>query len=193
MMDTLCFATNNRHKLNEVSKILQGKFKIVGLEELGHFDDLAEDFLTLEENARQKAEFVFGKYNVSCFADDTGLEVKALNGEPGVLSARYAGPQKNSTDNIALVLKNLSGKSNRKAQFRTVIALAMSEQSTHYFEGKVVGEIIDVPRGSQGFGYDPVFVPQGFNKTLAEMTIEEKNVISHRARAIEKLVAFLVR
>lgn len=193
MIPTLCFATNNLHKLNEVAHILNGKFKVIGLEELGHRDDLAEDFLTLEENARQKAEFVLAKYKIPCFADDTGLEVEALSGEPGVLSARYAGPQKNSSDNTALLLKNLSGKSNRKAQFRTVIAFARGGQDFHYFEGKVNGEIIETPRGTQGFGYDPVFVPEGFNKTLAEMSMEEKNAISHRAKAMTKLVAFLLR
>lgn len=192
-MITLCFATNNRHKLDEVANILQGRFKVIGLDQLGHDDDLAEDFLTLEENARQKAEFVFKKYNVPCFADDTGLEVEALEGEPGVISARYAGPQKNSLDNTALLLKNLYGKSNRKAQFRTVIAFARGEQDFHYFEGKVTGEIIDTPRGNYGFGYDPVFVPAGFNKTLAEMSMDEKNAISHRGRAMEKLVAFLLQ
>lgn len=193
MIDSICFATNNRHKLNEVAHILHGKFTVIGLEDLGHTADLAEDFFTLEENARQKAEFVFRKYNEACFADDTGLEVEALNGAPGVLSARYAGPQKNSADNTALLLKNLLGNPNRKACFRTVIALARGENDLHYFEGKVEGEIIDIPRGTQGFGYDPVFIPEGFNKTLAEMTMEEKNAISHRARAMAKLVAFLLQ
>jgi XTP/dITP diphosphohydrolase len=193
MIPTLCFATNNLHKLSEVANILRGKFKVIGLEDLGHTEDLAEDFFTLEENARQKAEFVFNKYKTPCFADDTGLEVETLNGGPGVLSARYAGPQKNSSHNTALLLKNLSGKSNRKARFRTVIAFARGEEDFHYFEGTVAGEIIDTPRGVQGFGYDPVFVPEGFNKTLAEMSMEEKNAISHRARAMAKLVTFLLQ
>jgi len=188
----LCFATNNRHKLFEVGHLLGKKFKLVSLQDLNHHEELAEDFLTLEENARQKAEFIFRKYKIPCFADDTGLEVAALNGKPGVLSARYAGPQKNSDDNISLLLENLKGQSLRSAQFRTVIVLVGEDYGVQSFEGKVEGTIIDQPRGTKGFGYDPVFVPTGYNITLAEMTVEEKNSISHRAIAVHKLVRFLL-
>jgi XTP/dITP diphosphohydrolase len=191
MTETLCFATNNQHKLAEVKSLLGAKFNVVGLAELNHQEDLAEDFLTLDANAKQKAEFIFQRYNTPCFADDTGLEVETLKGEPGVLSARYAGPQKSSSDNIVLLLKNLSGKADRTAQFRTVICLVRSETEIHYFEGIVEGEIINEPRGSQGFGYDPIFVPKGFTKTLAEMSMDEKNKISHRAKAVNQLVTFL--
>lgn len=193
MINTLCFATNNKNKLAEVNNLLAGKVKLIGLSDLNHSDDLAEDFFTLEENAHQKAEIIFKQYGVPCFADDTGLEVDALNGEPGVLSARYAGPQKNSSDNIKLLLKNLEEKSSRKARFRTIICLINSSGKASYFEGKVEGEIIDELRGNKGFGYDPIFVPNGFTKTLAEMSMDEKNRISHRAMAIHKLVNDLIK
>ena len=192
MFDTLCFATNNQNKIREVEPLLKGRVRLISLKDLGHQDDLAEDFLTLEENARQKAEFVFKKYGVPCFADDTGLEVDALHGEPGVLSARYAGSQKNSSDNISLLLKNLTDKSDKTARFRTVIALVAGVNNVQSFEGTVEGKIIDDLRGTDGFGYDPVFVPQGFEKTLAEMSLVEKNKISHRAKAIQKLVDYIL-
>ena len=192
MIETVCFATNNQNKLAEVKNLLGSKFNLLGLSDLNYKEELAEDFYTLEENAKQKAEFIYRQFKIPCFADDTGLEVVALNGAPGVLSARYAGNQKSSSDNISLLLKNLKDKTQRRAQFRTVICMVTSEVEIKYFEGKVEGEIINELRGRQGFGYDPVFVPDGFNKTLAEMSMEEKNAISHRAMAIKKLTQYLL-
>jgi XTP/dITP diphosphohydrolase len=186
----LCFATNNQYKLEEIRVMLGPDFQLTGLEEIGCLEELAEEQNTLEGNSYQKAEYVFNKYGVACFADDTGLEVEALNGAPGVISARYAGEQRSSIDNINLLLKNLKGVSNFKARFRTVITL-ITPAITKQFEGIVEGEITDQLRGEGGFGYDPVFIPTGFSKTLAEMTIEEKNKISHRAQAFNKLVEFL--
>jgi XTP/dITP diphosphohydrolase len=187
----LCFASNNNHKLSEIRPLLEPDFSILSLAEIGCFEELAETQDTLEGNSRQKAEYVFDRYNVPCFADDTGLEVEALDHAPGVYSARYAGEHKNSNDNIDLLLKNLKEKSNRKARFRTVITLAGFEGGIHLFEGVVEGTIINSRKGTDGFGYDPVFQPAGFNKTFAEMSLEEKNGISHRARAILKLITFL--
>lgn len=188
----LCFATNNAHKLEEIRAILGDTIAVRSLNDIGCHEELAEDQDTLEGNSLQKAKYVFDQYGIACFADDTGLEVEALNGEPGVYSARYAGPQRDSADNIALLLNNLQGKTNRRARFRTVITLVRPD-NTQPFEGIVTGTIISTPRGEGGFGYDPVFLPDGYSKTLAEMSMAEKNQISHRARAIEKLVAFLKR
>ena len=189
-MIDICFATNNEHKLEEIRAILGSKFKILSLEEIGCNEELPEERDTLEGNSLQKAEYVFQKYKVACFADDTGLEVEALRGAPGVYSARYAGDQRNSEHNIDLLLKNLEGKGNRKATFRTVITL-IQPSVLHQFEGIVEGSILEDRKGKGGFGYDPVFLPKGFSKTLSEMSMEEKNQISHRARAMEKLVEFL--
>lgn len=186
----ICFATNNAHKLEEIRVILGSKFKILSLEEIGCNEELPEERDTLEGNSLQKAEYVFQKYKVACFADDTGLEVEELNGAPGVYSARYAGEQRNSERNMNLLLKNLEGKGNRKARFRTVITLIQSKE-VHQFEGIVKGTILKERKGKGGFGYDPIFMPVGYSKTLAEMSMEEKNQISHRARATEKLVEFL--
>lgn len=186
----VCFATHNQHKIEEVRALLSPDFPLVGLDEIGCNEDLPETQATLEGNSLQKAEFVFNNFKVSCFADDTGLEVTSLNGDPGVYSARYAGPQKNSAENISLLLKNLQGIANREARFRTVITL-ITPAVTKQFEGIVEGYIIDELRGSSGFGYDPVFIPKGFDKTLAEMTLAEKNLISHRALALQKLVGYL--
>lgn len=186
----VCFATNNQHKIQEVRAILSPDFPLVGLEQIGCTEELPEERDTMEGNSLQKAEYVFNNYKVTCFADDSGLEVDALNGAPGVYSARYAGPQKNSQDNIRLLLKNLAGISNRKARFRTVITL-ITPALTKQFEGIVEGHIIDELKGTLGFGYDPVFVPVGFDKTLAEMSLDEKNKISHRAIALAKLVEYL--
>jgi XTP/dITP diphosphohydrolase len=186
----LCFATNNRHKIEEVRAHLGPDFHLAGLEEIGCNEELAEDQSTLEGNSIQKAEYVYKNFGVSCFADDTGLEVEALNGAPGVISARYAGAQRSAEDNIQLLLKNLAPLQNRRARFRTVITL-ITPAFTKQFEGIVTGQIIDEHRGSGGFGYDPVFLPDGFNKTMAEMSMEEKNSISHRARAVNNLVEFL--
>lgn len=189
-MTELCFATNNRKKTEEVSQMLEGKYKLLTLEDIGCHEELAEDQNTLEGNSRQKAEQVWQKYNISCFADDTGLEVEALNGEPGVYSARYAGPQRRDSDNIKHLLQNLKGKENRKARFRTSITLILNGEEQQ-FEGIVNGYITEDLKGDKGFGYDPVFVPEGFDKTFAQMTPEEKNAISHRGRAVQKLVDFL--
>ena len=186
----ICFATNNEHKLEEIRAILGSKFKILNLEEIGCNEELPEERDTLKGNSLQKAEYVFQKYKVACFADDTGLEVEELNGAPGVYSARYAGEQRNSERNMDLLLKNLEGKGNRKARFRTVITL-IQPSGLHQFEGIVEGSILEDRKGKGGFGYDPVFLPKGFSKTLAEMSMEGKNQISHRARATEKLVEFL--
>jgi XTP/dITP diphosphohydrolase len=186
----LCFATNNQHKIQEVRAHLGPDFHLAGLAEIGCSEELAEEQSTLEGNSYQKAEYVFKNFGVACFADDTGLEVEALQGAPGVYSARYAGDQRRAEDNMKLLLKNLEGFQNRKARFRTVITL-MTAAFTKQFEGIVTGQIINEYRGTGGFGYDPIFLPDGFNKTLAEMTMEEKNTISHRARAVNKLVDFL--
>lgn len=186
----LCFATNNAHKLEEIKAILGNKFQILSLEDINCKEELPEERDTLEGNSLQKAEYVFNKYKISCFADDTGLEVEALMGAPGVYSARYAGEQRSADDNINMLLYNLQGEQNRKARFRTVITLIQSG-NMHQFEGIVEGTIITERNGKGGFGYDPVFVPNGFSKTMAEMTSMEKNQISHRARATQKLVEFL--
>lgn len=187
---TLCFATNNQHKIKEVQALLGSDFTLVGLADIGCTEELAEDQTTLEGNSLQKAKYVFDRYHVSCFADDTGLEVEALRGAPGVYSARYAGQQRNAFDNMKLLLENLRDSKNKKARFRTVITL-MEPSSQLQFEGILNGAIIGEPRGAEGFGYDPVFLPEGYTKTLAEMALNEKNTISHRARAIEKLVTHL--
>ena len=186
----ICFATNNDHKLQEVRQLLPANFQLVSLAEIGCHEDLREDQNTLEGNSLQKAKYVFDNYGVSCFADDTGLEVEALDGAPGVYSARYAGEQRNSADNIQLLLKNLEGKKNRKARFRTVFTL-VTPNITKQFEGIVEGEILSSTRGDGGFGYDPVFLPKGMSQTMAELSMEAKNEISHRGRATRKLVAYL--
>jgi len=186
----ICFATNNDHKLQEVRQLLPTNFQLVSLADIGCHEDLREDQNTLEGNSLQKAKYVFDKYGLSCFADDTGLEVEALDGAPGVYSARYAGEQRNSADNIQLLLKNLEGKKNRKAKFRTVFTL-VTPNITKQFEGIVEGEILSSTRGDGGFGYDPVFLPKGMSQTMAELSMEAKNEISHRGRATRKLVAYL--
>jgi XTP/dITP diphosphohydrolase len=183
----LCFATNNRHKLEEVTKAFNDNIRILSLKELSVFDELPETQNTLEGNALQKAQFVFDKLKIPCFADDSGLEVEALNGDPGVYSAHYAGPQRDSDNNIDLLLKNLNNIQNRKAKFRTVIALIGLGETT-LFEGSVNGNISHDRKGNGGFGYDPVFIPDGFSKSFAEMSLDEKNTLSHRAIAVRKLV-----
>lgn len=186
----LVFATNNRHKLDEIRELLGDGFELLTLSDIGCNEDIPEEQPTLEGNARQKAFYVYEKYGYSCFADDTGLEVDALSGEPGVLSARYAGPGKDPQDNMDKVLKKMEGISNRKARFRTVISLVLEGEETQ-FEGVVKGEIIREKRGGAGFGYDPVFLPAGYDRTFAEMDVDEKNAISHRGRAVTKLIRFL--
>lgn len=188
----LYFATNNIHKLKEVQEVVGDSFQIESMRSLGINEDIPEDQQTLEGNALQKARFLYDRTGESCFADDTGLEVDALNGAPGVYSARYAGEAKNSLDNMALLLKNMSGIQNRKARFRTVIALILDGKE-YLFEGVVNGTIAEEPRGTAGFGYDPLFVLDGYSTTFAEMDSEAKNAISHRGRAVEKLAAFLLK
>lgn len=188
----VCFATNNLHKLEEViDAVAAEKIQIVSLAEIGCKEELPETRDTLEGNSLQKAEYVLGKYDVPCFADDTGLEVAALNGAPGVYSARYAGPERNSDDNIQLVLDRLGDNDSRQAQFRTVITLIGVESRPLLFEGVVKGSITKARRGASGFGYDPVFMPDGFDRTFAEMTLAEKNKLSHRGKAVEKLINYL--
>ncbi|MCX2738595.1 non-canonical purine NTP diphosphatase [Pontibacter anaerobius] len=189
-MKKLCFATNNRHKLAEVSQMLEGKYELLSLQDIGCNEELPEEQDTLEGNSRQKAEYVWDNYSVSCFADDTGLEVEALNGEPGVYSARYAGPQRSDADNINKLLESLQGQQNRRARFRTSITLILDGQQ-HQFEGIVTGSIATEWQGDKGFGYDPVFIPDGHDRTFAQMSAGEKNAISHRGRATEELVRFL--
>lgn len=189
-MKTLVFATNNLHKLEEVRDILGGSFRIASLKEIGCTDDIPETADTLEGNALQKARYVKEKFGYDCFADDTGLEVEALGGAPGVFSARYAGPGHDSEANMQKLLKELERKTNRQAQFRTVVALLLDGEE-YTFEGIVRGTILTERRGTAGFGYDPVFVPEGYAETFAEMGSEEKNRISHRARAVQKLADFL--
>lgn len=189
-MRKLVFATNNAHKLEEVRAVLENKIEIISLNELGCYDDIPETADTLEGNALIKAAYVFEKFGLTCIADDTGLEVEALNGEPGVYSARYGGEPHDAQKNMQKLLKKLDGVENRKAQFRTVIVL-MDAQRELYFEGMIHGNIATVPSGNAGFGYDPVFIPDGYDKSFAELGAELKNRISHRALAVEKLVQFL--
>lgn len=189
-MKSICFATNNQHKLEEVRHALVPDFHVLSLNDIACNEELQETGNTLQANALQKAEYVFKNYGIDCFADDTGLEVEALNNEPGVYSARYAGLQRNSEQNIDLLLANLKEAKNRKAQFRTIICW-ITNNGTHYFEGIIKGEIIEARRGKGGFGYDAVFVPEGFSKTFAEMNMDEKNQLSHRAQAVRKLTTFL--
>ncbi len=191
-MNRICFATNNKHKLREVRSALEPRISIVSLEEIGCFDELPETTDTLEGNAMQKANFVLQNFGIPCFADDTGLEVDALNGQPGVYSARFAGPQRDDEDNIKLLLSRLGNSSNRQAQFRTVIALAGINEAPILFEGVIAGEIIENRKGTDGFGYDPVFKPKGSELTFAEMTLAQKNSMSHRGQAVRKLTDFLL-
>ena len=187
---TLIFATNNTNKLVEVRSILQGTFEILSLTEAGINIDIPEPYLTLEENACEKARVINKITNENCFAEDTGLEVPALGGEPGVKSARYAGEGRDFGKNIDKLLTNLKSIEDRKAQFRTVICLLLNGEQ-HIFEGLCKGIIIAERKGQSGFGYDPVFIPDGSDKTFAEMKLDEKNVFSHRKKAIEKLINFL--
>lgn len=191
-MRNIVFATNNKHKLFEVQNILGSTFSLKSLTDIGFDEDIPEDFDTLDQNASQKAWHIYNRFMMDCFADDTGLEVDALGGEPGVYSARYAGEQKNPHDNIIKLLRELEGISNRGAQFRTVVALIIDGEE-HRFEGIVRGKIIDKLLGSEGFGYDPIFVPDGYNQTFAEMDLNIKNRISHRGLAIAQLANFLLQ
>ena len=207
----IVFATNNEHKLSEIRAILGPSFEVVSLADIGCHEDIPETGTTLEENAMMKAEYIYNKYHLSCFADDTGLEVEALDGAPGVYSARYASMASNTSDtspashdseaNMARLLRELANNNNRKARFRTVIALiekkdvcpcgCTSIKLVHKFEGIVNGEITTEKSGAEGFGYDPIFRPDGYDKTFAELGTEIKNQISHRARATQKLAEYL--
>ncbi len=187
----IIFASNNKNKVQEIQNQVPKSIEIVTLEEIGCTEDIPETGSTLEENAIIKANYITEKYGLPCFADDTGLEIDALNGEPGVYSARYAGEDKNADKNMDLVLQKLQHKTNRKAQFKTVIALNINNEQ-HLFTGIVEGEIRKEKTGTNGFGYDPIFEPENLGKTFAEMTLEEKNKLSHRGRAVEKLIDFLV-
>ena len=186
----LVFATNNNYKLSEVVPLLDNRFELLSLEDVNCQEDIPEDHDTLEKNASQKAWYIYNKYKKSCFADDTGLEIDALDGKPGVWSARYAGPNRSAQDNMRKVLKELDGENNRKARFRTVISLIWKGKE-YQFEGVVDGTIITQQKGGEGFGYDPIFVPENYQETFAEMELSVKNKISHRSRAIKELVKFL--
>ncbi len=186
----LVFVTNNAHKLNEIRTMLNDRFRITSLAEIGCMDEIPETESTLEGNAFSKARYVYDRYGVHCFADDTGLEVEALGGGPGVFSARYAGPGKSPEDNMEKLLKELSEIKDRRARFRTVISLILAGKETR-FEGVVQGEIVREKRGTGGFGYDPVFRPLGCKLTFAEMAPDQKNRISHRGQAFEQLAGFL--
>lgn len=190
MKKNLIFATNNRHKIEEVTAILDGVCNISGLKEIGCFEDIPEDMDTIRDNAMQKARFIFEKYGFNCFADDTGLFVKSLDGEPGVYSARYAGEECDSQKNIDKLLDKLKDKKERKAFFMTVVALII-DGDEYYFEGVVNGEILSERHGDGGFGYDPVFMPEGFAQSFAQLGMDEKNKISHRALAIKAMSDFL--
>lgn len=186
----IIFATNNKHKLKEVQAVLGDGYRLVTPSELGITEEIQEDRPTIEGNASQKSHYLYERTGADCFADDTGLEVEALGGEPGVRSARYAGPGHDSERNMELLLRNMEGITDRRARFRTVISLILDGEE-HLFEGIVEGVLLTVPRGTNGFGYDPIFVPDGYAETFAEMSDEAKNAISHRGRAVAKLAAFL--
>ncbi len=187
MKRKLIFATNNQYKVDEIKNIIGDRLTLLSLKDLNFNENIPEEHNSLEANAAGKALYVYNKHKIDCFADDTGLEIEVLNGEPGVYSARYAGDQCNFDDNINKVLSKLKGINNRNARFRTVISLVENGHITN-FEGSTFGRILDERRGEHGFGYDPVFLPDGYKLTFAEMTMEEKNRISHRAKAIKKLV-----
>lgn len=186
----LVFATNNKNKILEVQQMLPETIEIVSLESIGCFEEIPETADTIEGNAVLKANYITEKYGFNCFADDTGLEVEALNGEPGVYSARYAGNQCNSEDNMHKLLEALADKTNRNAQFKTVIALNLNGKQ-HLFTGIARGEITTEKIGNKGFGYDPIFKPEGYNLTFAQLSLEEKGAISHRGKATNQLIAFL--
>ena len=186
----LIFATHNENKVIEIKNLIQKNIKLLSLSDIGFKDEIVEDGKSLHENSLIKAKYIKSKYGMNCFADDTGLEVQSLNNEPGVYSSRYAGYPINSNNNIKKLLENLSGFNNKNARFRTVISLIISE-NIFSFEGVIKGEITHEIRGNSGFGYDPVFIPSGYSKTLAELSLKEKNTISHRSIAINKMMNFL--
>lgn len=190
MMKTLVFATNNPHKLKEIKAKIGDSFELKSLKDIDVNEDIPEPYETLEKNAFNKARYIHDRYGYDCFADDTGLEIDALDGRPGVYSARYAGPQCHFQDNINKVLDEIKNETNRSARFRCVIALILNGKE-HQFEGTVEGKILTEEHGSEGFGYDPVFQPEGYKQSFAEMPLEIKNQISHRGRAVAKLTDFL--
>jgi len=189
-MQQLVFATNNAHKLEEVAAKLNGAIKLLSLNDIDFTDDIDETGTTFEQNASIKSHRIFNRYGLNCFGDDSGLEIDALSGEPGVYSARYAGEHGNHAANNQKVLESLQNVENRRARFRTVISLIW-EGEEHFFEGVVEGTIRKTLTGTAGFGYDPIFEPEGYTQTFAEMTMDQKNAISHRARAVEQMVLFL--
>lgn len=194
MMKKIVFATNNQHKLDEIRQILGSTFEVLSLNDIGCHEEIPEDHDTLQENALQKAKYIADHYEVDCFADDTGLEVEALNGEPGVHSARYAeGTDHDSEANMDKLLHKLGNNNNRRARFRTVIALIIRNQEEKLFEGIVKGHIAYEKKGTEGFGYDPIFVPDGYDESFAQLGLDIKNGISHRARAVAKLAEYLTK
>ena len=190
-MKNLVFATGNIHKLQEVQGLFKEGFALSCLKDVNITEEIPETADNLVDNALQKARYVYEKCGIPCFADDTGLEVDALGGAPGVYSARYAGEQKDSKLNMLLLLKNMNGKTNRDASFRTIIAYIDENAQEHIFEGEIKGKIIENMAGENGFGYDPIFVPEGYEETFAELSSEIKNTISHRARAMEKFLSYI--
>ena len=186
----ICFATNNVKKIEEIRRLLEPDFRVKSLAEIGCHQELPETGDTLEDNSLEKARYVLDHYGIACFADDTGLEVEALGGEPGVYSARYAGPERDNEANINLLLEKLKGKENRRARFRTVITW-VSANETEQFEGTVEGEILHERAGEKGFGYDPVFRPEGEQLSFAQMSMDQKNSMSHRGRALRKFLDFI--
>lgn len=186
----LVIASNNAHKIEEIKPLLPNTIELLSLNDIGCFEELPETQSTLEGNANQKAKYVYDNYGYNCFADDTGLEVEALNGAPGVYSARYAGEAKSAEDNMQKLLMELDGNSNRNAWFRTIISLIIDGEE-HQFEGRVDGTILESKQGEKGFGYDPIFQPQGYDISFAQMPMEVKSKISHRGRAVVKLVEYL--
>ena len=189
-MKKLIFATNNQHKLEEVSHLIKYNYKILSLKNINCFEEIPETSDTIKGNASQKSHYIFDKFGIDCFADDTGLEIEALNGKPGVYSARYAGIEHDFEKNMNKVLIEMNGIINRKARFKTVISLILNGEE-RFFEGIINGVILTEKRGQEGFGYDPVFQPNGYDLTFAEMPLEEKNKISHRAIAVRNLVNYL--
>lgn len=190
-MKNLVFATGNIHKLQEVQGLFKEGFALSCLKDVNITEEIPETADNLVDNALQKARYVYEKCGIPCFADDTGLEVDALGGAPGVYSARYAGEQKDSKLNMLLLLKNMNGQTNRNARFRTIIAYIDENAQEHIFEGEIKGKIIENMAGENGFGYDPIFVPEGYEETFAELSSEVKNTISHRARAMEKFLSYI--
>jgi XTP/dITP diphosphohydrolase len=187
----LVFATNNKNKIEEVAHLLKNNFQLLSLQDIHCIEELPETGNTLEANASQKAKHVHEKFGKNCFADDTGLEIEALNGEPGVFSARYSGEERNAEKNIEKVLTKMKGIKNRNAKFKTIIALLINNNKEYLFEGVINGTIATELKGNNGFGYDPIFIPDGNTKSFAEISLEEKNKISHRAIAVKKLAEFL--